>query len=236
MDQETSSSILRRPRVGHEIPRSNALVRAGSCRAHDGRGCSLRLRRQEEAAASTAHATAPAAAAATRPPGGPAAASPSAAMPSPSKVVRHRRAGKFCQQVAATRITPASRAAGRRGTGACLDQAERSAVPGPSRAGVLKSAPSEAIKPDLVTCSAPSTSSTAPSPKRITTSQGRSPSIEAAAGDARSAAARAGRRRLHEEHCGIDTRRQRHRRRLGAGVAAEACALAELSALASPSS
>ena len=180
--------------------------------------------------ASTAASTAPAAAAATSA-AGPAAASPTAALPSPSKVVA-TGGGKFCQQVAAEVNDSVAKDAAS-GTG--IDSIKASVQEFQSiESSVLKSAPN-AIKPDLVTLFGALDQFYSALAKNNYDFTKIDPSVEAPLETPAVQKAEQNVDAYLKTTCGIDTGDDDSSAQAQAS-AAEASALAELSALAVPSS
>jgi hypothetical protein len=198
-------------------------------------GCS-----SKKTAASTTGSTAPAAAAATSgaaaaaaspAAASPAAASPTAALPSPSKVVA-TGGGKFCQQVAAEVNDSVAKDAAS-GTG--VDSIKASVQEFQSiESSVLKSAPS-AIKPDLVTLFGALDQFYGALAKSNYDFTKIDPSVEAPLEAPAVQKAEQNVDAYLKNTCGIDTGDDDSSAQAEAS-AAEASALAELSALAVPSS
>lgn len=180
---------------------------------------------------STAASTAPAAAAATSA-AGPAAASPTAALPSPSKVVA-TGGGKFCQQVAAEVNDSVAKDAAS-GTG--VDSIKASVQEFQSiESSVLKSAPN-AIKPDLVTLFGALDQFYGALAKNNYDFTKIDPSVEAPLEAPAVQKAEQNVDAYLKNTCGIDTGAGDDASAQAQASAAEASALAELSALAVPSS
>jgi hypothetical protein len=193
-------------------------------------GCSSK-KTTASTTASTAGASAPAAAAATSA-AGPAAASPTAALPSPSKVVA-TGGGKFCQQVASEVNSSVAKDAAS-GTG--VDSIKASVQEFQSIEGsVLKSAPN-AIKPDLVTLFGALDQFYGALAKNNYDFTKIDPSVEAPLEAPAVQKAEQNVDAYLKNTCGIDTGAGDNASAQAEASAAEASALAELSALASPSS
>jgi hypothetical protein len=188
-------------------------------------GCS-----SKKTASSSTGSTAPAAAAATSA-AGPAAASPTAALPSPSKVVA-TGGGKFCQQVASEVNTADKSNTG----GTAADSMKASVQEFQSIEGsVLKSAPN-AIKPDLVTLFGALDQFYGALAKANYDVTKVDPGVEAPLETPAVQKATANVDAYLKNTCGIDTGDDSNSSAQAAASAAEASALAEMSALVSPSS
>jgi hypothetical protein len=189
-------------------------------------GCS-----SKKTAASSTGSTPPAAAAAATSAGGPAAASPTTALPSPSKVVA-TGGGKFCQQVAAEVNDSVAKDAAS-GTG--VDSIKASVQEFQSiESSVLKSAPN-AIKPDLVTLFGALDQFYGALAKNNYDFTKIDPSVEAPLETPAVQKAEQNVDAYLKNTCGIDTGDDNASAEASAS-AAESSALAELSALAVPSS
>ncbi|HZV27451.1 MAG TPA: hypothetical protein VFG00_14285 [Acidothermaceae bacterium] len=189
-------------------------------------GCS-----SKKTPASSTGSTPPAAAAATSA-AGVAAASATAALPSPSKVVA-TGGGKFCQQVAAEVNSSVAKAAAS-GTG--IDSIKASVQEYQSiKAGVLSSAPG-AIKGDLVTLFGALDQFYGALAKVNYDFSKIDPSVEAPLETPAVQQATQNVDAYLKNTCGIDTGAGDNASAQAQASAAEASALAELSALASPSS
>jgi hypothetical protein len=194
-------------------------------------GCS-----SKKTASSSTSSTAPAAAAAgTSAAGGPAAASPTAALPSPSKVVA-TGGGKFCQQVAAEVNNSVADEAASGNTADAVASIKKSVEQFQSIEGsVLKSAPSS-IKPDMVTLFGAIDQFYGALAKVNYDFTKVDPSIEAPLETPAVQQAEQNVDAYLKNTCGIDTGDDQASSAQAQASAAEASALAELSALASPSS
>jgi len=183
---------------------------------------------------STAASTAPAAAAATSA-AGPAAASPTAALPSPSKVVA-TGGGKFCQQVAAEVNNSVAQQAATGSSADAVASIKQSVQQFQSiESSVLKSAPN-AIKPDLVTLFGALDQFYGALAKNNYDFTKIDPSVEAPLETPAVQKAEQNVDAYLKNTCGIDTGAGDNASAQAQASAAEASALAELSALAVPSS
>jgi hypothetical protein len=192
-------------------------------------GCS-----SKKTASSSTGSTASAAAGATSG-AGPAAASPTAALPSPSKVVA-TGGGKFCQQVAAEVNNSVAQEAASGNSADAVASIKQSVQQFQSvEASVLKSAPNS-IKPDMVTLFGAIDQFYSALAKANYDFTKIDPSVEAPLETPAVQKAEQDVDAYLKNTCGIDTGDDTGSSAQAQASAAEASALAELSALASPSS